>query len=132
MALSGTLALSACAHVLPVELQSAPPEVQFMAKALEADEDERQQLWERLRESEPGRLTEEQSRLRKALLRSMPGHDGYSPELAKDELHIMWTTSGSGMVRNLASIRLSVLKEIEERLSSIADIERQMSNGDKE
>jgi hypothetical protein len=90
-------------------------------------------LWTEAREGEGT----EDAMLRTAVMQSLAGHSGYAPTLAQRDLEDLLTRTESREIAAVASLRLAAMKQsaechariqgLEERLSRIADIEREMA-----
>lgn len=134
---SVALCLSACIHG-PLAgwraTYTATTELEFLVGAINADPMEREALWDQsVQRSEDG---DEQQALRMALLASLPGHSGHAPGRAERRLREIRDSSNTPGIAAIAALRLSDLRvrrecedtisELEERLSQIANIERDL------
>lgn len=112
---------------------SATTEVEYLAGAVAATPMERERLW---REAVTADRGDEQSLLRLALLRSLSGHSGHAPGTAHRDLSALRASSSTPGIAAIASIRLAQMRAaaeceqhvevLEQRLSRIADIEREL------
>lgn len=106
---------------------------EYLVHALTSDSHSREAMWQAAAKEPPG----EDAALRRALLRSVPGHSGYDMAAAETELQNLLANSPSADVAPLARARLEDLRaaaacrqEVEglkRRLSKVADIERRMN-----
>jgi hypothetical protein len=110
----------------------ASAHLEFLLQALAADAAKRETFW-RATSGEP--LTEDAA-LRKALLRTVPGHSGYDPVLAERELQAVLAREPSREIAPVARLRLEELRSLhscrievdslKKRLAKVADIERKL------
>lgn len=129
-------ALAACA-VWPWQhgrsSADASTHLEFLLQALAADVEKREALWRATGGPEP--LTEDAA-LRKAVLRTVPGHSGYDPVLAERELQTVLSRTSSREIAPVARLRLEELRALQtcraevdslkKRLAKVADIEREL------
>lgn len=122
--------LCGCAHLPPwIGGPGAREHLEFLAQASAASPALREQMW---REAANGPAGE--SRLRKALLQSIPGSARYDPASAETELLALLAQDPPAEVAAVARMRMETLRSygecraeteaLKKRLSKIADIER--------
>jgi hypothetical protein len=112
--------------------QDAAEHLEFLVEALTADSQRRESLWQATLKENPG----EDASLRRALLRSVPGHSGYDLAAAEADLQALLAQSPSADVAPVARARLEDLRatnacraevdQLKRRLSKVADIERRL------
>lgn len=112
--------------------QAAGDHLDFLVQALTADAPRRETLWQATLKDAPG----EETSLRRALLRTVPGHSGYDMVAAETELQALLSQSPSVEVAPVARARLEDLRaasacrteveSLKKRLSKVADIERRL------
>lgn len=128
--LSATLGLSACASWSP--LLDPTGEVDYLTRALRADNAAREQMW---RGTVPSRGSEE-AMLRRALMQSIPGHSGYDASAAEGALQTLIDDAPPGTA-SIARLRLAELQadqacrqevtQLKQRLTRVVEIERKLN-----
>lgn len=133
-ALVVTLLLGGCA-MSPVHVHRGPDSgqhLELLMRALAAEPAARETMWQAVQREAPG----PQATLRRALLRTVPGHAGYDLAAAEIELQGLLAQSPAPDVAPVARARLEDLRassachqEVEslrKRLSKVADIEKRL------
>jgi hypothetical protein len=131
----GCAALLAGCSLGPVHIHrgaEASDHLEYLVRALTADSQQRESMWQSALKQEPG----DEASLHRALLRTVPGHSGYDLAAAETELQDLLSHSPTADIAPVARARLEDLKlvsgcrqEVESlrrRLSKVADIERRL------
>jgi hypothetical protein len=128
-------ALLAGCTVGPVHVhrgRDAGDHLEYLARALAAEQSQREQLWQAAIQEPTG----EEATLHRALLRTVSGHSGYDLAAAEVELQALLAQSPAAEVGKVARARLEDVRvanacrhEVEvlkRRLSKVADIEKRL------
>ncbi len=131
--LSFVLICSGCAS-FPGWRPDARDHLDFLAQALTADSQTRETMWKALQNGDSSPNT----KLRRALLRSIPGHSGYDPAAAEIHLASLMQQMPATDVGAVARARLAELRAdaacrsevdvLKLRLSKMVNIERQLKD----
>jgi hypothetical protein len=130
------VALASCASWFP-RRYTAVDHLAFLSQALDADPRGRETIWR----SMTGSDASDDTRLRIALMQSLPHHSGYDPAAARERLDALATrTPIAPEVATVARLRLAEMNEtaecrgeaseLRQRLARVVDIERRL-NQDK-
>ena len=129
--LSTALGLSACASWSP--LLDPTDNVDYLARALRAENTVREQIW---RGTVPSGGSDE-AMLRRALMQSVPGHSGYDASAAEGALQSLIDDAPAADITSIARLRLAELKadqacrqevtQLKQRLTRVVEIERKLN-----
>ena len=110
-----------------------PVPMDFLVQAMNTDPRGRMALWQALPQT-----TDVNTQLKRALLRSVPGHPEYDPDGAREALQALQPELSNANA-TLVQLRLAEMRslqscyarqnQLQKRLDAIADIERQLGTG---